>query len=180
LPIGFVVCASACRTPPTVSLAIIPAAMPATKPPVTKSRRETPSSVDVVLGVSSATVCWHCSLCWGTKYSLSHPDCIRHPPPREALPSLCGGIISHAGKRLQSSSGGPGESLPGRPLPRCAILVPMKHNTSDNTSRRVRALERLQIHRRPDAQTRHTGQGVRHARWLRPRLSEPWQRSPRR
>src|SRR4030095_314973 len=94
LPIGFVVCASACRTPPTVSLAIIPAAMPATRPPVTKSRRETPSSVDVVLGVSSATVCWHCSLCWGTKYCLSHPDCIRHPPSIKAFLSLRGPPIS--------------------------------------------------------------------------------------
>src|SRR5713101_2221156 len=51
------------------------------------------------------------------------------------------GIISHTGERLQSSSGGPRESSPGTPLPRCAILVPMGHNTSDNTSRRVRAKE---------------------------------------
>jgi hypothetical protein len=49
------------------------------------------------------------------------------------------GIIAHAGERLQSPSGGLRETSPGRPLPRCAILVPMEHHTSDNTSRRVRA-----------------------------------------
>ena len=51
----------------------------------------------------------------------------------------------------------------------------MEHNTSDNTSRRVtdREAERFQTYRLPDEQTHHTGQGARHARWVRPLFQNP-------